>query len=82
MKKSEDDQALLGKYQHFRNKQLYEVIGFAIHSETREVMVIYKALYHSDEFGINQTWVRPKSIFFAQVEHEGKFVPRFMPVKT
>lgn len=65
------------QYRHFRNKQLYELVGYAIHSETLEEMVIYKALYESKDFGLNQTWVRPKSMFFEKVEHEGKLVPRF-----
>lgn len=72
---------LLGKYQHFKNKQTYEVIGFAIHSETKEEMVIYKALYESSDYGLNQTWVRPKVMFFQEVEHEGKRVPRFAPIE-
>lgn len=71
---------LLGKYRHFRNMQLYEVIGFGLHSETREDVVIYKALYESPEFGLNQVWVRPRSMFFEDVEHEGKLVPRFEKV--
>lgn len=67
----------LGKYQHFRNKQFYEVIGIARHSETDESMVVYKALYASGPLVIGQLWVRPATMFFEQVEHEGKTVPRF-----
>ena len=59
----------LGKYRHFKNEKLYEVIGYAIHSETREEMIIYKALYHCDEFGIDPLWVRPKEMFFENVIH-------------
>jgi len=66
-----------GYYQHFKNGKLYEVIGQAIHSETREEMIIYKALYHCEQFGENQTWVRPKTMFFEQVNHNGLTVPRF-----
>jgi hypothetical protein len=68
----------LGKYQHFKRiENVYEVIGFALHSETCEEMVIYKALYDSEEFGKNRTWVRPKKMFLESVEHNGLTVPRF-----
>ena len=40
----EDFTIPLGVYRHYKGN-LYEVIGFAIHSETLEYMVIYKALY-------------------------------------
>lgn len=60
--------------------QFYEVIGFCLHSESKEEMVIYKALYESPEFGLNQTWVRPKSMFFEEVEHEGRLIARFEKV--
>ena len=72
----------LGKYQHFKNKQLYEVIGIAIHSETLEEMVAYKALYDNSPFEFGQLWVRPKQMFLEMVEHEGKMVPRFQWVES
>lgn len=53
----------LGKYQHYKG-QFYEVIGVARHSETLEELVVYRALYDSEEFGKNALWVRPlKTIF-------------------
>lgn len=67
----------LGKYQHFRNKQCYEVIGVARHSETLQELVIYKALYATSEFEHGQLWVRPKEMFLESVEHEGQYLPRF-----
>ena len=61
----------LGKYRHYKGNE-YEVIGFAIHSETLEDMVIYKALY-----GDGKTWVRPASMWEEIVNKDGKIMPRF-----
>lgn len=69
-----------GKYQHYKTGNLYEVIGIALHSETREEMVIYKALYHCEEFDDNRIWVRPKKMFLEYVEQNGKQIPRFKPI--
>ena len=61
----------LGKYRHYKGNT-YEVTGIAIHSETLEEMVIYKALY-----GDGKTWVRPASMWNELVEVNGTKVPRF-----
>ena len=66
----------LGVYRHYKGN-LYEVVGFAVHSETLEEMVIYKALY-----GERRTWVRPLSMWEELVTAEGKIVKRFMPVEA
>jgi hypothetical protein len=42
-----------GKYRHYKGN-FYEVLSLAIHSETLEPMVVYRALY-----GVNGVWVRP-----------------------
>lgn len=60
-----------GKYRHFKGKE-YEVIGTARHSETLELMVVYRALY--GEFGL---WVRPASMWNETVERDGKTYQRF-----
>lgn len=65
-----------GKYKHFKGKE-YEVIGVAHHSETLEPVVVYRALYFSEEFGENALWVRPLTMFTEAVEHNGQQVPRF-----
>lgn len=70
--------AIVGRiYQHYKNKKLYEVMGTALHSETHEEMVIYKALYHCDKFGDQQVWVRPKAMFFEKITYNGLTMQRF-----
>ena len=71
-----EEKIKLGKYKHYKDK-LYEVIGVARHSETREELVVYKALYDTEEFGKNSLWVRPKKMFFENVKVNGKEIPRF-----
>lgn len=61
----------LGKYRHFKGNE-YEVVAVGKHSETLEDYVIYRALY-----GEGGYWVRPLSMFFENVEREGKTLPRF-----
>lgn len=69
-----------GKYKHFKGGE-YQVIGTARHSESMEVMVIYKPLYELKE-GELETWVRPIDMFFDKKEHDGKTVPRFSLIKA
>ncbi|MBU0612597.1 DUF1653 domain-containing protein [Patescibacteria group bacterium] len=66
----------LGKYRHYKGRE-YEVTGIAKHSETLEDLVVYRALYDSEEFGNNSLWVRPLPMFIEEVEVNGKLVPRF-----
>ncbi len=61
----------LGKYRHYKGND-YEVLGLARHSETEELMVVYRALY--GELGL---WVRPASMWNETVVVDGKPVPRF-----
>jgi len=68
---SGSDPIPLGIYRHYKGN-LYEVTGFAIHSETLEDMVIYKALYSEMKI-----WVRPLSMWEELVEADGKTVKRF-----
>ena len=58
--------------QHFKRETvdqnsmqyLYEFIGIAIHSETRDRVVVYRALY-----GDKGLFVRPYEMFMEEVDH-------------
>ncbi len=70
----------LGSYQHYKG-QRYEVIGLALHTETEERLVVYRALYETPEleheFGMRPLFVRPVSMFQGTVDFHGQPVPRF-----
>ena len=63
-----------GKYRHFKGGE-YELIGVARHSETMEVMVVYRALY-----GDGGLWVRPASMWTELVDREDYHGPRFVRI--
>ena len=60
-----------GIYEHYK-KNKYQVVGVAVHSETLEELVVYKALY-----GEGLTWVRPLDMFMGEVEIGNTKQPRF-----
>jgi len=51
-------------YKHFKG-DLYLVEDIAIHSETNEKYVVYRALY-----GDNLLYIKPYDMFISEVDHE------------
>lgn len=70
----------LGIYYHFKDAaKHYEVLGTAFHTETEELMVVYKPLY---EDAFHPLFVRPLAMFLEQVDKTelGYSGPRFVRV--
>ncbi|MDD2790906.1 MAG: DUF1653 domain-containing protein [Sulfurimonas sp.] len=60
-----------GIYEHYKGNR-YEIIDTVRHSETEELMVLYRALY-----GDEGLWVRPYTMFFETITINSKEIPRF-----
>jgi len=61
----------IGIYEHYKGMK-YEVIDTLRHSETEELMVLYRALY-----GDEGLWARPYTMFFENVVIDGVEQARF-----
>ena len=59
-----------GIYEHYKGNR-YEVIDIARHSETEELLVLYKTLSEHQNL-----WVRPFHMFFEKVTVDGQEIPR------
>jgi len=60
-----------GRYRHYKNQD-YLVEGVARHSETEELLVVYRPCY-----GDRALWVRPLAMFVEELEVDGERRPRF-----
>ena len=52
------------------NWYLYEIIGVSKHTETGEVLMIYKPLYEADCIKDADYAARPLEMFMSEVDHE------------
>ena len=60
-----------GKYRHYKGSE-YQVIDTAYHSETQELLVLYRPLY-----GAAALWVRPFEMFVETLTIDNELVQRF-----
>jgi hypothetical protein len=60
-----------GLYRHYKGNN-YELLHVARHTETEELLAVYRPLY-----GDRDIWVRPLAMFMESVEVAGEKVPRF-----
>lgn len=55
-------------FRHFKGG-VYQVVGIAIHTETKEKMVVYQPLMPLED-GQKPLWVRPMEMFMSETDHE------------
>lgn len=60
------------RYRHYKGG-LYEMVGAATLESDLSAMIVYRS-------ADGALWIRPQSVFFEQVEVDGRLVPRFAPV--
>ena len=65
-----------GRYRHYKGGE-YTVIGVARHSETDELLVVYRP-----EYGERGLWVRPWSMFTEFVQTREGLEPRFVLIEA
>lgn len=70
-----------GIYEHYKTtpdaRKLYQLLSFALHTETEEILAIYIPLYFVDDHPHPRIYARPLDMFLENVEYKGKTMPRF-----
>ena len=55
---------------NYRHLYLYKIIDIAEHTETKEKLVVYRALYANEQLGVDfDTYARPYDMFMSEVDH-------------
>ena len=71
-----EERKLVGLVRHFKyeiltdeekkqNKYVYQILAEATHTETKEQVVVYQAMY-----GDFKVYVRPKDMFYSEVDRQ------------
>lgn len=63
-------------FYHYKDKP-YRYLDIVKHSETLEDLVLYRCRYENPSGAL---WVRPKKMFFEEIEVQGKALPRFREI--
>ncbi|KAF4000018.1 DUF1653 domain-containing protein [Glaciimonas immobilis] len=63
------------QYRHFKGGVYDFICEATLESDPSVTMIVYKAANGS-------IWTRPRSVFFEQIEHDGKMTQRFEPIVT
>lgn len=70
-----------GVYEHYKStpedRRYYQVLGFARHTETEEILAVYIPLYVIPGHTGLRLQVRPLDMFVENVTYNGNVVPRF-----
>ena len=66
----------LGVYRNYKGHD-YEVMGVGTNTETREIFVVYKMLYDTEDYKNGSIWIRPLDMFNGKVTINGKERQRF-----
>lgn len=71
----------VGVYEHYKStpqdRRYYQIIGFARHTETEEILVVYIPLYVIPEHKGLRMQVRPLDMFVENVTYNNIIMPRF-----
>jgi hypothetical protein len=80
-KQSERAYPNIGIYEHYKStsedRRYYQVLGFARHTETEEILTLYVPLYVIPEHIGLRLQVRPLDMFIENIDFKGRSVPRF-----
>ena len=74
-----------GIHRHYKGN-LYYVLGNVLHTETQEIMVLYRSVNPTrqmkQENPTGITFVRPIDSFMEQINIDGKMIPRFKRIEV